>query len=120
MRQLQRHNPHGAITPGVNLRGALDLPLPPPRPLVRISGLPPRRFRWDYAPPEVRVLIEIQGGTWQIGGHSSGKGIQRDCEKRSLATAHGWQQFSLTGEMINHQWLGVMPRRREPFLWSDP
>jgi hypothetical protein len=77
--------------------------------LVReYRAVPPRRYRWDYAAVEARVLIEINGGTWGRGGHSTGRGIQRDYEKLNLAIAAGWRQFNLSGDMIDAHWLGLI------------
>lgn len=73
---------------------------------------PPRRYRADFCHPASQVIIEIQGGIWQAGrtGHSSGKGIERDCEKLSLATSRGWACFLLTERMIDEKWLGAIAR----------
>ena len=67
---------------------------------------PPRRYRWDFAHPETKVAIEINGQIWHKGGHSSGKGLLRDYEKMNLAASQGWRVFVLAGEMITEQWLG--------------
>jgi len=62
-----------------------------------ISG---RRFRWDVAFPAHRLLVEIQGGIWSVGGHSTGTGITRDCEKNNLAVLAGYRCLMVTGEHI--------------------
>jgi very-short-patch-repair endonuclease len=58
-----------------------------------------RKFRFDFTCGI--VAIEIEGGTWIRGGHSTGVGIQRDCEKGNLATLEGWKVFRLTSDMID-------------------
>ena len=42
------------------------------------GGLPKRKFRWDFVINN--LAIEIQGGIFKgsRGGHTSGKGYQRD------------------------------------------
>lgn len=64
-------------------------------------AIPDRKFRWDFfiAPD---LLIEVQGGVWNFGksGHSSGRGISRDAEKASLATAHGYRQITATTQQV--------------------
>lgn len=52
-----------------------------------------RKFRMDFAWPERKVYLEVQGGIWKRGksGHSSGTGIRRDMTKITLATTHGWR-----------------------------
>ena len=70
----------------------------PAREYKAIEG---RRFRWDFAIPERRVLIEIQGSTWVANtGHTSGRGVRRDCEKLNLATEAGWRVLHFTGDMV--------------------
>ena len=61
-------------------------------------AVPGRRFRWDFRVED--VLIEVQGGIWQKGGHSTGTGITRDCEKANLATINGWRVLLFTGDMV--------------------
>lgn len=62
-----------------------------------------RRFRFDFVQPESLVAIEIQGGTWSKGAHSSGAGIQRDCEKANLVQFAGYDIFCYTGRMITKE-----------------
>lgn len=61
-----------------------------------------RRFLWDFADPDIRLLIEIQGGTWSRyrSGHSTGSGIRRDAEKNNLAVSEGWSVLYFTSDMI--------------------
>jgi len=55
------------------------------------QAIPLRKFRYDFYLPDANVLIEIQGGIWTKGGHSTGRGILRDMEKINLATTHGYR-----------------------------
>lgn len=56
-----------------------------------------RKLRWDFYIPAVNLLVEIQGGTWmRKGGHNTGVGIRRDCEKVTLATLHGYRVMLFT------------------------
>lgn len=50
----------------------------------------PRRFRFDFAWTNYKVAVEIEGGTWVKGRHTTGKGFQNDCEKYNLAAVNGW------------------------------
>lgn len=53
-----------------------------------------RRWRWDFADPVNRVLIEVQGAIWIPNkGHSGGTGIKRDHEKLNAAQFHGYTVF---------------------------
>jgi len=68
---------------------------------TREFSLPGRAFRWDFAFPEARLLVEVHGGIWRAkGAHNTGAAITRDCEKAAFATAHGWRHFAVTGEQI--------------------
>lgn len=69
------------------------------------QGIPNRKYAFDYAHLPSRVAIEIQGSQWQKGGHNSGHGLQRDCEKSCLAAAHGWVVMPLVAPMISEEWL---------------
>ena len=64
-------------------------------------AIPGRKLRWDYAWPLRHLLLEIQGGIWAKGGHSSGVGINRDTEKANIATLAGWHILSVTSNQIN-------------------
>lgn len=59
-----------------------------------------RRFRFDYALPDYKIAIEIQGGTWTQGKHVRGKGYQNDCEKLNLAQTLGWNVLWYTPQML--------------------
>lgn len=63
-------------------------------------AIPGRRYRWDVAFVAEKVLIEINGGTWVKGGHSSGTGIKRDYAKSNIATLQGWRQFTFDGDAV--------------------
>lgn len=66
--------------------------------IQELSPIPGRKFRFDFALKN--LLVEVQGGIFQYGGHSSGVGITRDCEKTILAQLEGWRVFPVTGEQI--------------------
>jgi very-short-patch-repair endonuclease len=44
-----------------------------------------RRFRFDFALIDHKLLIECDGGLWIKGAHNTGTGIQRDRDKDELA-----------------------------------
>jgi hypothetical protein len=62
--------------------------------------IPGRRYEFDRIWREQRVCVEVQGATFVKGGHSSGVGIERDCEKACLAAIHGWRYLPVTKHMI--------------------
>ena len=56
-----------------------------------VMAIPGRKFRFDFCWREARLLVEINGGTFTQGGHSTGLGIRRDYEKSNLAVLAGWR-----------------------------
>ena len=66
------------------------------------QAIPGRKFRFDFAfiQPEHRLLIEINGGTYSKGGHSTGTGINRDYEKNNLAVLNGWRVLSFDTKQV--------------------
>lgn len=57
---------------------------------VPMPGTKARMWRFDYAFPDFRVAVEVEGGGWIGGRHTSGKGFAADLEKYSEAAAQGW------------------------------
>ena len=55
-------------------------------------------YRFDFAWPEERLLLEIHGALWQrardgvgyLGAHNTGPGRPRDMRKHLEATRRGW------------------------------
>ncbi|MCP4444881.1 MAG: hypothetical protein GY811_05980 [Myxococcales bacterium] len=67
---------------------------------------PGRRWRADFCHLDSKVLIEIEGGIWNQGRHTRGKGYQGDCEKYNHAAMDGWAVIRLAGkEMISREWI---------------
>lgn len=60
-----------------------------------------RRWRWDLAFVDQRLLIDIQGGQRQYGRHNRPAGYQNDCDKANRATLAGWRCLHFTGEQVN-------------------
>lgn len=72
-------------------------------PHVREFTLPGRLFRWDFAFPEARLMVEVHGGIWMAkGAHNTGAAITRDAEKGAYAAGLGWRSFAVTGEQITN------------------
>jgi hypothetical protein len=60
-----------------------------------------RRWRFDYAIPEIKLACEYHGHAGFIGrsgasGHSSIKGLTNDAEKINSAIACGWRVLAFT------------------------
>lgn len=59
-----------------------------------------RRWRFDFAWPERKLALEIEGGTYSGGRHVRGDGFEADCEKYNTAALLGWTVLRVTGRMV--------------------
>lgn len=62
--------------------------LPCPVPEVRFH--PVRRWRLDWAWPDLKVALEVHGGVFRQGRHTRGAGFEGDREKMNEAQLAGW------------------------------
>ena len=70
-------------------------------PDVEHRGIPGRKFRFDFAWPDRMLAVEVEGGTWIGGRHTSGAGFRADCQKYNLAAMAGWRVLRFTADMID-------------------
>lgn len=65
---------------------------------------PIRKWRFDFAWPEQKIAVEVQGGIWlgKSGAHTSGKGRTRDIEKSNMAAKMGWRMLQIAPEHIKN------------------
>jgi hypothetical protein len=66
---------------------------------------PQRKWRWDFVLfPDLaggsRIAVEIQGQIWHKGGHTSGKGMQRDMDKRNAGVMLGWRVLTFSTDDV--------------------
>jgi len=59
-----------------------------------------RKWRFDFAWPELMLGVEVEGGTWIRGRHTRGYGFEKDCEKYNEAALEGWLVLRFTGGMV--------------------
>ncbi len=85
---------------------------------IRVSGLPEperewrfhpiRRWRFDFAWPDLMLAVEIEGGIYVSGRHTRGAGFEEDCRKYAEAVCMGWRVLRLpagwveTGEALRY------------------
>jgi very-short-patch-repair endonuclease len=62
---------------------------------------PVRRWRFDIAVPELKIAVEIEGGTWIQGRHTRAKGYQKDMEKYNAAQMLGWKVFRYAPQQLD-------------------
>ena len=61
---------------------------------------PVRKWRFDYAIPEHKIALEVEGGVWTGGRHTSSVGFMKDMEKYNTATLMGWRVFRTTPDEL--------------------
>ena len=61
---------------------------------------PPRRWRFDFAWPDRKLAVEVDGGVWTRGRHTRGAGVERDNEKFARAAIDGWRVVRVTPGQI--------------------
>lgn len=59
-----------------------------------------RKWRFDFAWPELRLAVEVEGGVYSGGRHTRGKGFEADAEKYNEAALMGWTVIRVTPGMI--------------------
>ena len=72
-----------------------------PKPIPEYKFMPDRKFRIDYAWPQYRLAVEIEGGVWVQGRHTRGFGFLNDMEKYNYLTLLGWSLLRFTPGMVN-------------------
>jgi len=62
--------------------------------------IPKRRFRFDFLLAEFALVIEVEGGTWSGGRHTTGAGFKSDCFKYNAALELGYRVLRYTTDMV--------------------
>lgn len=60
-----------------------------------------RKFRFDWAIPDLKLAIEYEGLMSEKSGHTTIGGYTKDCTKYNLATLNGWKVLRYTA--LNYQ-----------------
>lgn len=61
-----------------------------------------RKWRFDWAWPHLKLALEIEGGAWIGGRHTSGAGFVKDLEKYSEAAILGWRIIRVTPQQMEN------------------
>ena len=73
--------------------------LPPPEREYRFH--PTRRWRLDFAWPDRKIAVEVEGVVHDgKGRHQTAKGYAADCEKYNSALLDGWKVLRFTPNVI--------------------
>ena len=83
-----------------NKLGFLIRVLELPAPVTEYKFIKNRRFRFDFAWPDLKIAVEVEGGTYRYGRHQRPGGYENDCVKYSLAALLGWKVVRVTSGMI--------------------
>lgn len=59
-----------------------------------------RKWRFDWAWPDYKVALEVEGGVWTGGRHTRGEGFLRDLEKYNEAACQGWLLLRTTPDKL--------------------
>ena len=82
-----------------------------PEPTREYRFHPTRRWRFDFFWPEFQLALEVDGGVYNRGRHTTGKGYTGDCEKMNEATCMGIAILRITSKHIGDgsalKWLEV-------------
>lgn len=71
-----------------------------PAPVPEHRFHPHRRWRTDYAWPDRKLALEVEGGIWTQGRHTRGAGFLADLEKYNTLTAMGWRLLRVTPQQL--------------------
>jgi very-short-patch-repair endonuclease len=80
-----------------------------PEPEREFRFHPTRRWRFDFAYPDIKLAIECEGltyygnnkdGSMKLGRHQTAKGYQEDLEKYEQALLLGWTVYRCSGQMV--------------------
>jgi len=71
-----------------------------PDPVREYRFHPVRKFRLDFAWPELKIGVEVDGGTFNGGRHVRGIGFRNDCIKLNLLSCSGWRLLKGDANMV--------------------
>src|ERR1700744_4279555 len=60
-----------------------------------------RKWRFDFAWPNEKIAVEVEGGTaWGHSRHSKGDGFEKDAAKYNRAAREGWMVLRYSTRMV--------------------
>ena len=62
-----------------------------PAPIAEYPFCSGRRWRFDFAWPDQKVALEVQGGNWKRGRHTRAAALLKEYEKLNAAACLGWR-----------------------------
>lgn len=77
------------------------------------------KYELDFAWPEYKFGIEIQGGQYlKKSGHSNIAGLERDYEKMNLAILNGWKVLQYPTSVLNKNPFLIAEQVKELLDWN--
>lgn len=67
-----------------------------PKPVTEFEFHPSRAWRFDFAWPEYKIALEVEGGVHTGGRHTNPQGFLGDMEKYNNAAVLGWRIIRVT------------------------
>jgi very-short-patch-repair endonuclease len=71
-----------------------------PDPVRQFRFHPDRRYRCDFAWPNHKLIVEIEGQIWNNGRHTRGSGFLKDCQKYNEAELMGYHVLRYPPELV--------------------
>ena len=59
-----------------------------------------RRWRFDFAWPDLKICAECEGSTYSKSRHTTGTGFHNDCIKYNTAVEMGWRVLRFDSKLI--------------------
>jgi len=63
---------------------------------------PVRRWRADFAWPDQKILVEVDGGVYVQGRHTRGRGFEEDMRKLNAAAVLGYRVLRFSTGMVKN------------------
>ena len=76
-----------------------------PAPVPEYKFHKTRKWRLDYAWPDKKIAMEIEGGVWIAGRHNRAPGFIKDMEKYNQLALYGWRLFRFQPGKIDYDML---------------
>jgi very-short-patch-repair endonuclease len=78
-----------------------------PAPDAEYRFHPVRKWRFDFAFPQHRIYVEVEGNAWRVAG--GGRHMQdSDLEKYNAAALMGWRGFRFSPGMLKRDPVGCV------------
>ena len=81
--------------------------------------VPGRMFRADFAFPEQKLIVEVDGGVFNRRAHGSVAGIIADMQRTNLAAINGWRVMRFRPDEVSKQPERVVEQVLDALAYSE-